>query len=131
MASNLECRVFRLEQQLQLAQQQIAGMLASIAALQAQQWTPGGGSGGGGGGSNGFYVAMPAAAVTGATWSAGAPTAGVSFTAPVWQVSSASILSLGDQTCVNWLAADLVANQGVVVIPDGAGSFGTASQSCV
>jgi len=113
--------------------QQVEATLANVRQQLIQAFQQGGG--GGGGGAAGFFVAIPAAPVTGASWSGGVPTAGVLFTSHVYQCSytgSAQIITdLGVQNCLNWLPAALVANQAIVVIPDGAGSYGTASQSCI
>jgi hypothetical protein len=139
MSGNLEARVFRLEQQLVTAQQQIAS-LQSTAALLAQQVQYAGNSGGGSsGGTNGFYVAYPTAVVSGASWTFSGTTVtaitGVTFTAQVIQVSyngtSQTVTSLGSQNCVNWIPAPLKADYGIIVYPDGAGSYGVGAQSCV
>ena len=130
MDGNLERRVFRLKGELVAIRQLIATMQGQIAALQQQLYATQG-PGGGGGGSDVFYVAFPTGSVSGATWTAGVPVTGASFTAHVYRVSGTStVTDLGTQTCVNWLAGSLVANKGVTVFPDGAGNYCTASQSC-
>jgi hypothetical protein len=109
----------------------ISELTARVVALEQKAALMGGGGGGGSGSAAAFYVAFPTGTVGGATWSGGVPTAGVSFNAVVCQVSSTGITNLGSQSCWNWLAGGLVANQGVTVFPDGTGAYATASQSCV
>lgn len=133
MRSNLEQRIFRLEQAIDRINKQIRGLLDAVAQLQQQQaaaipW------GGGGGGTSSFYVAYPTSTVAAATWASGAPTSGTTFTSHVYKVSydgtSQSIDDLGTQDCVNWLAAALAANKGCVVIRDSQGSYGVVTQVC-
>ena len=134
MMSALEWRIARLEQQQLLMAQQIASLQSALAQAEQQIVNAGGGGGGSGGSSGSFYVAMPGSTVSAATWTSARPAAGVVFSAPVWQVSyngsSQTITSIGTQNCVNWLASPLVADQGIVVIFDGVGSYGVVSQSC-
>jgi hypothetical protein len=128
--TNLELRVWRIEQAINAIQTQIANILTQLGQLAQNQWVGStGGQGGGGGG--GFFVCYPASPVSGATWSAHAPSAAATFSAAIWQCSiSGGIMALGSQSCANWLPVPLQAGYPCVVVPDGQGGYGVVSQSC-
>lgn len=129
--------MFGLQAQVQYVERAVAELLrklsdltARVLKLEQNPWNTGAG-GGGGVVSQAFYVAYPAAGVGGATWTSGVPTSGVSFTAPVWQVSfTGSATGLGNQTCLNWLPAPVAGGKAVIVMPDGAGNYVVTGQSC-
>lgn len=110
------------------------GVLAGVRQQLRAAFQQGGGGAPAGAGA-GFYVCMsPSSGTIQGTWSGGAPTAGGSFAATVYQVSwsggTPAFASLGTQTVVNWLPAALAASKACVLIPDGSGAYGVASQSC-
>lgn len=133
----LESRILIAEQRLESLYRRLQDLAAQLANVRQQlimafQQTPSGG----GGGPAGFFVCMaPSSGSYAGTWSGSAPTAGANFTATVYQVSydgtSQTITSLGTQNVVNWLPATLANSKACVLIPDGAGGYGVASQSCV
>jgi len=109
----------------------LADVMRRLAAVEQQPWSGGGGGDGSGGSAESFYLAFPGSSVAGATWTAGAPTAGQSFSSHVYRVSgTGTVDDLGSLTCVNWLPAGLAASKAVIVFPDGKGNYATAGQSC-
>jgi hypothetical protein len=77
-----------------------------------------------------FYTATPTSSVSAATYSGTAPTAGVTFTATVYQWNGGTPTSIGSQTCFNTLPVSLTADAPCPVAPDGNGNYGVLSQSC-
>jgi hypothetical protein len=75
LASNLETRIFRLEQLIQAMQQQIASLQASVAQLQQQQWAAGL-QYPQGGGSNAVYWLVPTSTIAAGTYPAAGPAGG-------------------------------------------------------
>lgn len=125
--TNLGQRVWRLEQLVQLLQQQIAAMLADIAALKQQQWTPSGGWGTSSGGSGGYYGCITSADLPGGT--GGTPTSLAAQT--VWQISAGARSNLtGTYTVYNDTGADVPANSQAILAANPDGTYTVVSVAC-
>jgi uridylate kinase len=131
MASNLETRLFRLEQSIVQDEQKLATLAQQVAQLAQQLWAVAAMAGGGGGGGGGVFYFSPTAALSGP---AGAPGTGSPTSLAnqhIYAISGGAWSSVSTTATVSCgLPSGIVATKTCICIPNGDGTYSAIAQSC-